>query len=226
MSKPVFIMEAPIYQEPKIVKNKPNKAIFRCTIQSVDTINKNNRLYPRAVLKESLHAADPRIKNRGLTGELDHPCPTSDDNFNMARQSVVSLEKVCHLIRDYEFRGNLIVAEMETLLTPNGSILLGLLRDNVSVGFSLRGLASLEKKTNYNEVIGPMHLISYDAVSTPSHAEAVVNFNEVNFMESINLLKESLDGKTICTSDGVCYLTEYFDKLVEQKIVKFTKRWV
>ena len=29
MSNQVFIMEAPIYQEPKVIKLKPNKAIFR-----------------------------------------------------------------------------------------------------------------------------------------------------------------------------------------------------
>ena len=39
---------------------------------------------------------------------------------------------------------------METTSTPKGAILHGLLKDKTGVGFSMRGLAELERLTDHN----------------------------------------------------------------------------
>lgn len=216
-----LIIESSIMSEASIVKQTPTKAIFRCPIQTVDEVNQNRRMYPSGVLKEGMGSCDGRMKRRAFYSELDHPLPTGNQQVDGIRQTTVSLEKVSHIIRDYEFRNNHIMAEMETTSTPNGNILFGLLRDNTGVGFSLRGLAELERKSDYNEVRSPLTIIAYDAVSMPSHKSAVVDFNEMKFEQHMLFESPSL----ICLN-GRCFMPDYFDKLVETKMIQFFGRWV
>jgi len=217
-----LIIEQSIMSEPKVVKNSSSKAIFRCPIQTVDEINQNHRLYPSGVLKEGMGNCDSRMKRRAFFSELDHPLPSGNDQVDGIRQTTVSLEKVSHLIRDYEFRNNILYAEMETTSTPSGGILHGLLKDKAGVGFSMRGLAELERKPDHNIVKSPLTIIAFDAVSAPSHKSAVVDFNEMKF-ES-HMLFESQSG-LVCLN-GRCFLPDYFDKLVETKMIQFFGRWV
>ena len=219
---PSLIIEQSLFSEANMIKETPTKAIFRCPIQSVDEVNQNHRLYPSAVLDEGMGNCSSRMKRRAFYSELDHPIPTGNQQVDGIRQTTVSLEKVSHIIRDYEFRGTHLFGEMETTSTPNGGILLGLLRDRTGVGFSMRGLAELERKQDYNEVKGPLTIIAFDAVSMPSHKSAVVDFNEMKFEQ--NMLTESASG-LVCVN-GRCFMPEYFDKLVETKVIQFFDRWV
>jgi len=225
---PQFIAEGAIFQEAEVVKASPGKAIFRMTMQTSDEVNQNRRLYPHQVLDEGMKACKPRIQRKAFFGELDHPCPTGKNTFDEIRQTTVMLKEVSHMIRDYEWRGNRLIGELETASTPNGKILAGLLHDRSGVGLSMRGLASLEKYQDYNQVKGPLTVVAFDSVSLPSHKSAVVDFNEMRF-ESKKFLSENIregsDG-TICTPDGQCYLANYFDRLVETKVVEFFNRWV
>ncbi len=215
-----FILESALMQEAKIVKESPGKAIFRCTIQTADDINANKRMYPHMVLEQGMQSCAPRMRNRAFLSELDHPIPQGGQ-FDQIRQTTVQLKEVSHIIRDYEWKGNHLVAEMETTSTPNGGILYGLLMDQSGVGFSMRGLAELQRLTEYNLVKGPLTIIAFDAVSQPSHKAAVVNFSEMRFESS--MLTESV-GK-ICIGNK-CFLPEYFDKLVESKVITFFDTWI
>lgn len=215
-----FILESALLQEAKIIKESPGKAIFRCTIQTADTINANKRMYPMNVLENGMQNCGSRMKSRAFLSELDHPIPQGGA-FDQIRQTTVQLKQVSHIIRDYEWQGNHLVAQMETTSTPNGAILRGLLEDKSGIGFSMRGLAELQRLTEYNLVKGPLTIIAFDAVSQPSHKEAVVNFSEMRFESA--MLTESAG--QICI-DGRCFLPDYFDKLVESKIVTFFDKWV
>jgi len=217
-----LIIEQSIFSEATMVKETPSKAIFRCPIQTVDEVNQNHRLYPSGVLSEGMGQCDGRMNRRAFYSELDHPIPTGNQQVDGIRQTTVSLEKVSHIIRSYEFKNNMLYGEMETTSTPNGGILLGLLKDKTGVGFSMRGLAELERKQDFNEVKSPLTIIAFDAVSMPSHKSAVVDFNEMKF-ES-NMLFESANG-LICIGDR-CFMPEYFDKLVESRVIQFFERWV
>jgi hypothetical protein len=217
-----LIIESSIFSEATMIKETPSKAIFRCPIQSVDEVNQNHRLYPSGVLSEGMGSCESRMKRRAFYSELDHPIPTGNDNVDGIRQTTVSLEKVSHIIRSYEFKNNHLFGEMETTSTPNGGILLGLLKDRTGVGFSMRGLAELERKQDYNEVKSPLTIIAFDAVSMPSHKSAVVDFNEMKFEQKV--LFESPSG-LVCFN-GRCFMPDYFDKLVETKVIQFFDRWV
>ena len=219
---PSLIIEQQIFSEATMIKETPSKAIFRCPIQSVDEVNQNHRLYPSAVLDEGMTNCASRMKRRAFYSELDHPIPTGSQQVDGIRQTTVSLKEVSHIIRDYEFKGKHLFGEMETTSTPNGGILLGLLKDRTGVGFSMRGLAELERMQDHNVVKGPLTIISFDAVSMPSHKSAVVDFNEMKFEH--DALIESASGM-ICMN-GKCFMPDYFDKLVETKVIQFFAKWV
>jgi len=229
-----LIIESPILQEVKIEKITPKKAVWRQVMQAADEVNQNHRKYPKVVINEAMSDCKNRIRRRSFWGELDHPSLEGvNENIDIQRQSTVLLKEVSHLIRDYEWRGNILYGQLETMDTPNGSILLNLLRDNCVVGLSLRGMASLKRMNGYNEVEGPMTIITYDSVSNPSHVGAVVDFNEMVFENKQknkkiiyeNQVQEKSCGKLICV-EGICYLAEYFDKLIDMKKIEFYKRWI
>jgi len=218
-----FIAEASTeLQTPKILnRNNSNKAIFRQVVQSADDINQNRRKYPRDVLSEAMKTCEPLISRKALLGELDHPASSSDSVANSQRQTTVSLENVSHIIRSYDFVGNDLVCEIETTSTPKGAILLGLIKDKAGIGMSMRGLAELRRENDYNVVTSPLTIISFDAVSRPSHVGAVINFNEMRFEST--MLTESAGH--ICVN-GKCFLPDHFDRLVESKMITFLNRWV
>lgn len=219
---PHFIIESPIFQEAVPVKTSAGKARFRIILQTCDELNQNKRVYPRDVLTEGMKECEERMKRRAMLGELDHPVPSGNHDFDAIRQTTVLLKDVSHIINDYGFDGNNLMGEVETTSTPNGSILFGLLKDKSGVGMSLRGMAELERKQDYNVVKGPLTIITFDSVSLPSHKTAVVNFNEVRF--EMSMLTESKN--LVCTPDGRCFLPNYFDRLVDKKILEFFQRWV
>jgi len=217
-----LIIEQSIFSEAKMIKETPAKAIFRCPIQSVDEVNQNNRMYPGPVLEEGMGNCDSRMKRRAFYSELDHPLPTGNQQIDGIRQTTVSLKEVSHIVRAYDFNGKHLMGEMETTSTPNGGILLGLLRDRSGVGFSMRGLAELERLQDHNVVKSPLTIIAFDAVSMPSHKSAVVDFNEMKFEQS--MLFESPSG-LMCVG-GKCFMPDYFDKLIERKTITFFERWI
>jgi hypothetical protein len=219
-----FIGESAIYQEAQIIKADPKKAIYRMTLQTCDEVNQNKRLYPKKVLVTGMENARERISKK-LPGELDHPLLQGSEQYDGMRQTTVLLKEVSHYIRDYEFQGNLLVGECETASTRNGRDLLGLIMDKCIVGKSMRGMAELANNGGINVVQDPLYIITFDAVSLPSHKAATIRLDEIKF-ESRNLLQESCSGKLVCTSEGVCYLADYFDKLVETKVIRFFDIWV
>jgi hypothetical protein len=216
-----LIIEQSIFSEATMIKETTSKSIFRCPIQSVNEVNQNNRMYPSAVLEEGMGNCDSRMKRRAFYSELDHPLPTGNQQIDGVRQTTVALKEVSHIVRAYEFNGNFLMGEMETTSTQNGSTLLGLLKDRTGVGFSMRGMAELDRKTDYNEVKSPLTIIAFDAVSMPSHKSAVVDFNEMKFESHLITEKAGM----LCVGDK-CFLPDYFDKLVERKTITFFDRWV
>jgi hypothetical protein len=222
MTGPSLIVEGSLFSEAKVVNSSPTRAIFRCPIQTVDEINQNHRLYPSTVLKEGMGNCDSRMKRRAFYSELDHPLPTGNQQIDGIRQTTVSLERASHIIREYEFKNNFLMGEMETLSTEKGKNLHALLQDKTGVGFSMRGLAELDRLPDHNVVKAPLTIIAFDAVSMPSHKSAVVDFNEMKFEQS--MLFEQQNG-VIC-AEGRCFMPDYFDRLIETRMITFFERWV
>ncbi len=217
----VFINEAAIFQEANVVHDRQGRAIFKMTLQTMDEVNQNGREYPASVLMGGMKECNERMKRGAFFGEMDHPFPSGNDHFDTVRQTTVSLKEVSHVIQNYDKKGNHLVGELRTTSTPNGKILYGLLKDKSGLGMSMRGLAELERLQDKNIVKDPLTIVTFDSVSLPSHKAAVVDFNEMRF-ES-HMLQEQ---KGYICLDGRCFLPNYFDKLIELKVIQFMKRWV
>lgn len=232
-----LLQESPTVSIPKKIKTNKEKITMEVILQTVDDVNNNKRRYRKKSLQESLEKVMPRIKSGVFLGELDHPLDSAP-----ARQFTVLGAESSHLIKEVWWENNLLKAIVETLqATPKGCILRDLvLKDNIPVGFSYRGAGDL-KEINENgqrifEVCGPLITITWDSVTNPSHSLArMVKVNETDYSnirtEAINLLTESasLDytekNGLICTPDGVCYLPNAFDRLVEQRVVKIKNKF-
>lgn len=212
------IVEAAVFAQPEKVKRYTDgKVIFEAYLQEADIKNQNKRVYPRKVLDEAMIKINDKIKRRAFVGELDHPI--TDDQV---RQTTVLYKEVSHIIREWTWDGDLIRGIVETTpYTPNGKSLSGLIMDRVPVGFSLRGLADVEDKHSHQEVLSPLIVITYDCVSEPSHNTATIQ--EIRNENVVYILNESK--QLIRCSNGKCYVPNYFDELVERRIIKITNKY-
>jgi hypothetical protein len=101
-------------------------------------------------------------------------------------------------------------------------MLSGYVLDKVPVGFSLRGLADLEDHGTYQNVLDPLIVIAFDSVSEPSHTKATIQ--EIRNESVIRIIKESK--QMVHCNNGKCYITDYFDQLIEQQILKLESRYI
>jgi len=144
---------------------------MECILQTVGDINRNKRRYSRTIMEEGLAKVDDRLREGSFLGELDHPI-----DRNPTRQVSVLYKEAAHRILECSWDGNKLVGILENLRTPNGIILRNLAEDGVPIGFSFRGMGDLrqmhENGVVFNEVVGPIHIVTWDAVSYPSHTQA------------------------------------------------------
>jgi hypothetical protein len=180
----VIINESPIVPEYfRIIKESYDKANHKHNIraetvyQTVGEYNKNRRIYSNDLMNEAIEMNRPKMKSRTFLGELDHPI-TED----MVRQSTVLYKEASHVMTDLKIDGKYIRGVFETLSTPNGYTMAGLIKDNIPVGFSLRAMGNLIPEGEYFRAAKPFIMICYDCVSHPSHVEArLTNVMKENF---------------------------------------------
>jgi hypothetical protein len=213
-----LVIESAVFAAPEKVKRYTDgKIIFEAYLQEADIKNQNKRVYPRKVLDEAMKKIQSKIDKRGFVGELDHPI--TDDQV---RQTTVMYKEVSHIIREWGWDGPFIRGVIETTpYSSNGKTLSGLIMDKVPVGFSLRGLADVEDRQTFQEVMAPLMVITYDSVSEPSHNTATIQ--EIRNEHVVHIIKESK--QLICCSNGKCYLPNYFDELVERRIINLVNRY-
>lgn len=225
-SVPSIVFEGAVFDVPERYKKyKSGKIVAECYLQTANSKNQNRRVYPKHVLDEGMHRIQEKINARRFVGELDHPI--SD---NSARQTTVLYQNASHLVREWWWEGDRIKGIVETLpYTPNGKIMSGLIADGVPVGFSLRGLGDIEDKNGYQEVQAPLIIISYDAVSEPSHVKSwVTEIREEGVSiplqpgnQNLKILEEAKGFYTL--TNGRTYTGNALDRLIEQRILKLCK---
>jgi hypothetical protein len=110
------------------------KFLLRGIFSRVDHPNKNKRIYSRSVMEESINSISDSITNRGLVGELDHP-PTPKINVKGISHVITKL----HIAED-----GAVLGEAEALDTEPGRTLRELMKANVRLGVSTRGVGSVE----------------------------------------------------------------------------------
>jgi len=153
--------------------------------QEADVRNQNGRKYPYQILESSINRdLTPLISNRQLTGELDH----SDE--------LPILKNVSHAITDLTWNNKLVMGEAILLPTPYGELATTLYRSKLKIGISARGMGSTEidYMNEQTEVVQEDYfMITYDLVSTPSHANALPELKEKQML--VNMLKMMQEGQ-------------------------------
>lgn len=127
--------------------------------------NQNGRVYPREILEREVDSYKKLIKERRALGELDHP-----------DSQVINLKNVSHNIREVWWDGDTLMGTVEILSTPSGNILKELLRAEILLGISSRGMGSVETlKDGKSQVGNDFNLIGWDFVSNPSVHDAFMS---------------------------------------------------
>jgi hypothetical protein len=99
--------------------------------------------------------------------ELNHP-----------ESSLIDLDRVSHMITEIWWEGNILMGKLQLLTSPGfhergivstkGDMAANYLRQGVTLGISSRGVGSLKKVGERNEVQDDFELICFDLVSSPS----------------------------------------------------------
>jgi hypothetical protein len=154
---------------------------FNATLQTVDEINRNSKLYPANVLMEALR--QPRIVamvlKKSWFAELSHPW----DRKNFLRSIDTLPKNISHRIcTQPTLQGNKVVALIHTV-EPMGKVLDSwIIDEQCEIGFSMRGITpyEMEKTTpvQHKVIKAPMTVLTFDAVAYPSHSSAQIETSE------------------------------------------------
>ena len=125
--------------------------------QRAGTKNGNGRVYRKETLQREIENYQKAVNERRSLGELDHP----DD-------SVINLKNASHLAIKMWWEGDNVMGKFEVLDTPSGLILKDLVKANVKLGISSRGLGSTKEEKGKTIVEDDFQLICFDMVSEPS----------------------------------------------------------
>lgn len=158
-----LLQEAADVSKPLVLKD--------VVLQRADFKNQNGRVYPRDILaREAASYKQNFVTQRRALGELDHP-----------ESPVVNLKNVCCNVTDLWFEGDDVKGNIEILSTPSGNIVRELVKNNIRLGVSSRGLGSVKQiGENSVEVQEDFSLICFDIVSNPSTHGAFINENKAN----------------------------------------------
>lgn len=129
-------------------------------------VNRNRRVYPKEVLKESMDAYVENYvsKNRAI-GELSHPANTT-----------LNPDRASHLILSLEESGDDYIGRARVLNTPCGKIVQGLLEGGVNIGVSTRAEGKVRKNTQgIDEVESGLRMTTIDVVLNPSGPDCWVD---------------------------------------------------
>lgn len=228
------------------------KIKFKAKLQEKDVINNNGRSYTEEVLREIVRQLAPKASERKLIGEMDHPCPQGDQKAQLKRSATISLKDACVIFTKIEFDGKYIIAECETLTNRRGMDLYRLLKDRVTIGFSLRAFGSSNRTPQGVTQVSAQGIkaLTFDVVSNPSHDSAVIYefiSESTNPLELVNSLLDhkndvteiimestsdgfatyTLEGESVCACsiDGSCVagtLEESIDFLINASMQKNT----
>jgi hypothetical protein len=140
---------------------------FYAVLQKYDTPNRNGRIYPKRILEREGENYKKLIQKGTALSELNHP-----------ESSLIDLDRVSHAITDIWWEGPVLLGKIKLLTSPGfhergivstkGDLAANYLRQGVTLGISSRGVGSLKKVGEQNEVQDDFELICFDLVSSPS----------------------------------------------------------
>lgn len=106
-------------------------------------------------------------------------CMDGGKTYWSGNSSIVSLERVSHIVRDLWWNGNDVYGTVEVLNTPKGKIAQDLMEAGVRLGISSRGVGETVKTNEgYDMVDESFMLVAFDLVSEPSTQNAWLGLRE------------------------------------------------
>ena len=171
-------------------------------LQKYGVKNRNGRIYPESILKREVDRYQQLIRERRAIGELDHP-----------ESSIIAGDRVSHNIIETWWEGKTLMGKMEILMTPGyinygivstkGDEVANLLRNNIMIGVSSRGVGSLKEGRNGEQIVqDDFEIICWDVVTAPSTPDAWIfrNVEESKpYVENVeikkSIIKENLTDK-------------------------------
>lgn len=154
------------------IENGQKRYVFKGIFSEADKLNRNHRIYPRAVLKEAFDNAIEASKKSGqpIIGELEH-----------ASDSKVRLERIAVTFPELRWEDGKIIGKAVPTLTEAGKTVEGLAKSGLKICFSTRCAGKVrpyrgplaEGVDNAVEVLPGLKIISIDVVATPSCQNAV-----------------------------------------------------
>lgn len=172
MSKQLLVDYIPFEITPQVLSearsNTGGTFSMKGILQKAGQKNHNGRVYPHQILQREVEKYQQIIKERRAIGELDHP-----------ESSVINLKNVSHNVVECHWEGEDVMGTIEILTTPSGNIARELVKNNVRLGISSRGLGSVRQiGENTVEVQEDFELLCFDLVSSPSTRGAYMNLSE------------------------------------------------
>ena len=177
-----FILEQKSYLD----YSKPFE--FFAVLQKYNTPNRNGRIYPEKILKREAENYKKMIQKGTSLSELNHP-----------ESSLIDLDRVSHMINEVWWEGPILMGKLKLLTSPGfhergivstkGDMAANYLRQGVTLGISSRGVGSLKKVGEQNEVQDDFELICFDLVSSPSTPGAYLFLNK----EDKHMYEENLE---------------------------------
>ncbi len=176
-----LLIESPIIYNPKksiiegLDSSNGNLFLNNVLIITAEEKNGNSRYYPMELWEREISKFQEKIQ-RSTTeccGELDHP-----------NSEIINLKNSSHVFRKVWWEGKDVRANIEVFCDPgpkgneSGRILGSFLRNGLAVGFSTRGMGSLEQKGDVMEVCDDFSFLTIDAVSNPSNYGSWSKLNE------------------------------------------------
>lgn len=143
-------------EEKRMVKDE-GVMFLSGVMQKAGVENGNGRVYGKKILEREVKNYKKVVDDNRALGELDHP-----------ETSVVNLQNVSHIVTDVWMDKEKVMGKIKVLETPSGKILKSLIKSEVKVGISSRGLGSVSKKGEKSYVDDDFQLICFDIVSDPS----------------------------------------------------------
>jgi hypothetical protein len=155
--------------------NNGNILLKNVLVITAEEENGNGRYYPKKLWERELNKFIQKIQEATTetVGELDHP-----------DSQIINLKNGSHIIRSLKWVGDEVRADIEVLcdMGPKGNeagrILGSYLRNGLAIGFSTRGLGSIEQRGDIMEVQDDFEFLTIDAVSNPSNQGSWGRLNE------------------------------------------------
>lgn len=189
-------------------RSEPSKYYITGKYMMAEEKNQNGRIYQLGEMqREVTRYMDQMVKSRRAIGEMNHPQSTEVNPVN-----------ACHLVLELVQNGNYFMGKSLVLDTPMGQLLKSLLKDNIHLGISTRGLGNLAEGGGASKV-SDFHLICLDVVHQPSVQDAMLE----HIMESKEWIIGD-DGRIIeCSLKASKQLKRNLSSLPKKEVDTFLK---